>query len=199
MYSNKQQAHRHIGVPVSLQLHVGRNQQNRYDMTGLCAALVTALTGPLAPFGYASATGLTLWARYAADVPSPWDDVDLDVRDTAADPGAAMRAAIATHPDVLFGPYGSSAALAALRVTNRVIWNHGGATSRLSRPAFPQVINVISPASTYFTGVLEAGRVTDPGAASASILQTDAALCQDVAAGAHKTSLDPGFEGLAVP
>ena len=168
-------------------------------MTRLRAALVTPLTGSLASFGYASAAGLRLWSSYAAHLPSPWDDVELDVRDTAADPGAAMRAAIAAHPDVLFGPYGSSAALAALRVTNRVVWNHGGATSRLSRPAFPQVINVISPASTYFTGVLHAVRVTDPSAATVTILHTDRGFGQDVAAGATKAASDLGFEVRAFP
>src|SRR5436305_1147189 len=54
-------------------------------MTRLRAALVTPLTGSLAPFGYASAAGLTLWARYAAHLPSPWDGVELAVQDTAAD------------------------------------------------------------------------------------------------------------------
>src|SRR2546423_5354082 len=199
MYSNKQQAHRHSGVPVSLQLHVGRNQQNRYLMTRLRAALVTPLTGSLAPFGYASVAGLTLWARYAAQLPSPWDGVELAVQDTAADPAAAMYEAIATHPDVVFGPYGSSTALAALRVTDRVVWDHGGATSQLSRPAFPQVINVISPASTYFAGVLEAVRVTDPSAATVTILHTDRGFGQDVAAGATKAARDLGFEVRAFP
>src|SRR2546423_14707310 len=107
MYSNKQQAHRHSGVPVSLQLHVGRNQQNRYHMTRLRAALVTPLTGSLAPFGYASAVGLTLWARYVAHLPSPWDGGELPVQETPTDPAEAMHEAIATHPAVLFGPYGS--------------------------------------------------------------------------------------------
>ncbi|MFL5659206.1 MAG: ABC transporter substrate-binding protein [Ktedonobacteraceae bacterium] len=168
-------------------------------MTRLRAALVTPLTGSLAPFGYASAAGLTLWARYAAHLPSPWDGVELDVRDTAADPAAAMHEAIATHPDVLFGPYGSSTALAALRVTDRVVWNHGGATSQLSRPAFPRVINVISPASTYFTGILQAVRATDPKAATVTILHTCRGFGQDVAAGVTNTASDLGFEVRAVP
>src|SRR6516164_7298495 len=139
-------------------------------MTKLRAALVTPLSGPLATFGRASATGLNLWARYAARLPPPWTGVVLDIRDTASDPGAAMRAAIETHPDVLFGPYGSSTMLAAMRVTSRVVWNHGGATSQLSWPAFPLVVNVLSPASIYFEGVLQAVRATDPGVASVSIL-----------------------------
>ena len=168
-------------------------------MTRLRAALVTPLTGSLAPFGYASATGLTLWARYAAHLPSPWDGVELAVQDTATDPAAAMHEAISTHPDVLFGPYGSSTALAALRVTDRVVWNHGGATSQLSRPAFPQVINVISPASTYFTGILQAVRATDPKAATVTILHTDRGFGQDVADGATNTASDLGFEVRAAP
>src|SRR5437660_4844715 len=151
-------------------------------MTTLHAALVTPLTGPLAPFGQASATGLAVWAKYAARLPTPWTKVELDVRDTGSDPGAAMRAAVAREPDVLFGPYGSSTMLAAMRVTDRVGWNHGGATSRLCRPAFPQVINVLSPATTYFTGVLQLVRATDPGAVTVSLLHTSTGFGQDVAA-----------------
>src|SRR5215472_13483070 len=100
-------------------------------MTKLLAALVTPLSGSLATFGHASATGLTLWARYAARLPPPWTGVELDIRDTAGNPAAAMREAIDSRPDVLFGPYGSSNMLAVMHVTDRVIWNHGGATSQL--------------------------------------------------------------------
>jgi branched-chain amino acid transport system substrate-binding protein len=135
-------------------------------MTKLRAALVTPLSGPLATFGRASATGLTLWARCAARLPPPWTGVELEVRDTSTDPAAAMRATIDTNPDVLFSPYGSSPMLAALRVTDCVVWNHGGATSKLSWPTFPQAINVLSPASTYFDGALQVVRATDPGAAT---------------------------------
>ena len=168
-------------------------------MTKLRAALVTPLSGPLAPFGRATATGLALWARHAARLSPPWTGVELDVRDTATDPGAAMRAAIDASPEVLFGPYGSSTMLAAMRVTDRVVWNHGGATSQLSRYAFPQVINVLSPASTYFTGVLQAVRATDSSAASVTILHADKGFGQDVAIGATKTAIDLGFKAQIVP
>src|SRR5258708_3327041 len=153
-------------------------------MTRLRAALVTPLSGPLAPFGRAAAAGLALWAEHAARLPPPWTGVAVDGRDTGTDPGAAMRAAVDIHPDVLFGPYGSSTMLAAMRATDRVVWNHGGATSQLSRPAFPRVINVLSPASTYFTGVLQAVRVTRPSAATVSIFHASSGFGRDVAAGA---------------
>src|SRR6185312_16742724 len=104
-------------------------------MSKLRAALVTPLGGTLATYGRAAAAGLTLWARHAANLPAPWTEVELDVRDTTNEPAAAMQAAIDTQQDVLFGPYGSSTTLATMRVTNRVVWNHGGATCRLSWPA----------------------------------------------------------------
>ena len=167
-------------------------------MTSLRAALVTPLTGPLAPFGQACATGLSLWARHAARLP-PWTGVDLDVRDTGSDVGASIRAVLATHPDVLFGPYGSSTMLAAARVTGRAIWNHSGATSQLSRPAFPQVINVLSPASTYFTGVLQAVRAYDPGATTVALFHTTSGFGRDVARGAANAAASLKFAVQAVP
>src|SRR5258708_12167400 len=116
-------------------------------MTKLRAALVTPLNGPLALFGRAAATGLTLWARYAANLPPPWTSVELDVRDTTSDPGAAMRAVTGTRPDVLFGPYGSSTMLAVMRATNRVVSNHGAPTSQLSWPPFPPSTHLLPPSS----------------------------------------------------
>ncbi len=179
-------------------------------MSKLRAALVTPLTGPLASFGRAAASGLTLWATQSANLPPPWTGVELEVRDTAKDPAAAMRAAIDTQPDVLFGPYGSSTMLAAARVANRVVWNHGGATSRLSWPAFPQVINVLSPASAYFDGVLQVVRATDSSAATVSIFYASTGFGRDVATGAvsaaaqlnfgvRTVSFEPGYVLESIP
>ncbi len=163
-------------------------------MTSLRAALVTPLTGPLAPFGQACATGLSLWARHAARLPPPWTGVELNVRDIGSDVRASMRAALNDHPDLLFGPYGSHPMLAAARSCKRVIWNHSGATSRLSLPEFPQVINVLSPASTYFTGVLEAVRAFDPGAATVVLFHTTSGFGRDVATGAASAAVSLKFE-----
>ena len=162
-------------------------------MTRLRAAIITPLTGPLAPFGHAGATGLSLWARHAARLPPPWRGVDLDVRDSGSDVRASMHAALDDQPDVLFGPYGSHPMLVAARNCPRVLWNHGGATSRLARPAFPQVINVLSPASTYFTGVLQAVRAFDPEAATVALVHTTSGFGQDVATGAASAALTLTF------
>ena len=163
-------------------------------MTRLHAILVTPLTGSLARFGRESAEALTLWAEHAADLPPSWTGVDLNVLDADPDLGGAMRAAVEAHPDVLFGPYGSSTTLAAARATDRVLWNHGGATSALRRPDFPHVINILSPASSYPAGVLQAVRAADQNAATASVLHGSTGFGQDVASGAASTARELGFE-----
>lgn len=168
-------------------------------MTSLRAALVTPLIGPLVPFGQACATGLALWAKHAARLPPPWTGVELDVRDIGGDAGAAMRAAVDAHPDVLFGPYGSSTMLVAARAIEGVVWNHSGATSQLARPAFSQVINVLSPASTYFTGVLQAVRAFDPDAATVSLFHSTSGFGRDVATGTANAAATLNFEVQTVP
>lgn len=152
-------------------------------MTRLRATLVTPLSGPLALFGQASAMGLSIWANAAASLPIPWTGVDLTVLDSGKNTGNAIHAALQNHPDVLFGPYGSTPMLAAARASDRVIWNHGGATSRLTRPAFPHVINVLAPSSTYFAGTLQAIHTFDPAVRTISLFHSSSGFGRDVADG----------------
>ncbi|GLV56490.1 hypothetical protein KDH_33300 [Dictyobacter sp. S3.2.2.5] len=163
-------------------------------MPKLRATLVTPLTGSLAPFGQACAAGLTLWATHAADLPRPWTGIDLDVRDAGPTMDTAIQAAIDTHPDVVFGPYGSNTMLTTARATQRLIWNHGGATSRLSYPTFPHVINILSPASTYFVGTLQAMRALDPTATTVVLCHSTTGFGRDVAAGAQKAAAELHFK-----
>src|SRR5918992_1279198 len=115
-------------------------------MPALRAVLVTPLSGPLARFGAAGAAALRLWATRAPSLSAPWTSVDLEVVDAHPAAGAAMRAGAARRPDLLFGPYGSGPAVAALAATGRAVWNHGGATRRLPRPPFGHAANVPAPA-----------------------------------------------------
>ena len=94
------------------------------------AVLVTPLSGPLARFGIAGASAVALWADRSG--------VSLEVIDAYPSAASAIRAAEASRPDVVFGPYGSGPALAAAAVSKGVVWNHGGATARLARPAYPR-------------------------------------------------------------
>ena len=62
------------------------------------AVLVTPLSGPLARFGKAGASALGLWAERSG--------VSLEVIDAYPSAASAIRAAEASRPDVVFGPYG---------------------------------------------------------------------------------------------
>jgi branched-chain amino acid transport system substrate-binding protein len=157
-------------------------------VTTLRATLVTPLTGPLARFGAAGAVALRLWATHASGLPGPWTAVDLEVFDAHPSAAAAMRAATLRRPDLIFGPYGSGPAVAALSATRRPVWNHGGATTRLQRPQFTHVLNVLAPATTYFAGALRAIHVADPAVHRVSLLCSTTGFGREVAAGATATS-----------
>jgi hypothetical protein len=109
--------------------------------------LVTPLSGPLARFGRSGAVALGLWAGRAG--------LALDVIDAYPSAAAAIAAAERDRPDVVFGPYGSGPAVALATASVGVVWNHGGATARLARPAYPRVVNVPAPATGYLAAVLD--------------------------------------------
>ncbi len=167
-------------------------------MSELRALLVTPLSGPLARFGRAGAAALRLWAADAADLPPPWRRVRLDLHDAHPDPAAAMRSGSSSQPHLVFGPYGSHPSVQALAATQRVVWNHGGASSTIRWPAFPLAVNVLAPASSYFRGTLEAVRSVDPEARRVVILHGKTGFGADVARGAAEDATRLHFEATAI-
>src|SRR5713101_7367420 len=166
-------------------------------MTGLRAVLVTPLSGPLARFGIPGASALRLWATHAPALVAPWTSVDFEVVDAHPSAAAAMREAVARNPDVLFGPYGAGPAVAALQTTRRVVWNHGGATARLRRPAFGHVLHVLAPAATYFDWVLRAISSQHSDIRRVSLLHSTTGFGHEVASGAATASRELGLDALA--
>jgi ABC-type branched-subunit amino acid transport system substrate-binding protein len=155
------------------------------------AVLVTPLSGPLARFGRAGASALALWADRSG--------VSLEVIDAYRSAASAIRAAEAGRPDVVFGPYGSGPALAAAAASNGVVWNHGGATARLARPAYPRVVNVESPASRYLAEVLETLVADGLGEGSeVVILHVDTGFGREVAEGAAMAARRLGLRWRSV-
>ncbi len=128
--------------------------------TPLRVALVTPLTGPDATHGLGALQAAKLWARDER-LPPPWDDVSITAYDAHPDPVSAMRAALATRPATVFGPYGHKAALAACRVTDRVVFNCGAPSTRFVRQAFPKVVNIVPATSTWPRPALAAIRTAD--------------------------------------
>ena len=87
--------------------------------------------------------------------------------------------------------------LQALAAAERIVWNHGGASASIRWPAFPRVVNVLAPASTYFRGALEAVRSVDPEARRVAILHVTTGFGMDVARGATEAAQALGFEVTA--
>ena len=121
------------------------------------------------------------------------------MQDSGANLNAALQTILEKRPDVVFGPYGSGPMLTVARSCTRLIWNHGGASSRLARPSFPQVINVLSPASTYFAGVLQAIHSSDRVARTVSLFHSTTGFGRDVATGVKREIAQLQMTCSAVP
>jgi ABC-type branched-subunit amino acid transport system substrate-binding protein len=158
----------------------------------LRAALVTPLSGPLARYGRSGATALRLWAAQAG--------VDLAIADAHPSPAAAVASvAVGYRIDVLFGPYGAGPAVATARAAPTVLWNHGGASARLVRQEFPQVVNVPAPAATYLAAVIRALDAAELAGAEAVLLHSRTGFGREVAGGALGGAGDIGLAVTAIP
>jgi ABC-type branched-subunit amino acid transport system substrate-binding protein len=158
----------------------------------LRAALVTPLSGPLARYGQSGASALRLWAAQAG--------ADLEIAD--AHPSAAAAVASLAAPqklDVLFGPYGTGPALAAARAAPTVLWNHGGASARLLRTAFPHVVNVPAPAAGYLSAVIGVLDRAELAGAEALLLHSQTGFGREVAGGALEAAIDVGLAVSTTP
>ncbi len=108
-----------------------------------------------------------------------------------------MREGLTWRPHLVFGPYGSGPARQALATAQRLVWNHGGASESIRWPAFPHVVNVLAPASSYFRGALEAVRHADRGALRVTILHSTTGFGLEVARGATEAARRLGFDVTA--
>jgi len=178
----------HPALPSVQALDAGTVGRVSAGLPVLRSVLVTPLSGPLARFGRAGAAALQIWAE------SMPEGVDLQVHDAYPDPAAAMGRATATRPEVVFGPYGSGPTVQAVQATSRVVWNQGGATSRLRRPEFPGVVNVLAPARSYFATVLQAIRSSDPETRTALLFAAATTFGREVADGGMGAAAKLGFE-----
>lgn len=143
---------------------------------------MTPLSGPLASYGSAGAAALRLWAEGAS--------AELTVHDAHPDPVAALRSAEEEHPDVLFGPYGSSPARTVCAATQRLVWNHGGAQV----PPSPRVVNVLAPARTYFEGAVRTVVAAAPDVRRATVLHGPTEFGRAVGGCAAQVARELGLE-----
>jgi branched-chain amino acid transport system substrate-binding protein len=110
------------------------------------------------------------------------------------------RLITADQVDILLGPYSSGLALRAAEVaqrSQRVLWNHGGASEAIYTRGFTWVVGILSPPGTYFHSVIDFVRHARPSANHVAIVHSTAgAFPKDVAAGAAQYCQQQQFETI---
>jgi branched-chain amino acid transport system substrate-binding protein len=100
--------------------------------------------------------------------------------------------------DILLGPYASGLTRRAAAVADNhewVLWNHGGSTDVVYRAGSAWVVGMLTPASRYFHGVIDAVAETYPNLRQVAILYgTTGAFPRDVAGGAAQRCREHGIE-----
>ncbi|MGH7791780.1 MAG: amino acid ABC transporter substrate-binding protein [Thermodesulfobacteriota bacterium] len=99
--------------------------------------------------------------------------------------------------DVLIGPYSSGLTLAAAPIAEgfkKILWNHGGASDRIFEKGFKYLVSAITPASSYFTGIIEMVKKIDEDARKIAIFRAeDSGFSTNVAEGAKRYGEENGF------
>jgi branched-chain amino acid transport system substrate-binding protein len=124
--------------------------------------------------------------------------------DDASEPDqcAALTERLITEDqvDILLGPYSSGLALRAAEVaqrSQRVLWNHGGASEAIYTRGFAWVVGILSPPSTYFHSVMDFVQHTRPATNYVAIVHSTAgAFPKDVAAGVVQYCQQQTFETI---
>lgn len=108
------------------------------------------------------------------------------------------RLIVDNHVDVLLGPYASGLTRRAAAVAaqhERVLWNHGGSTDAVYRTNNAWVVGLLTPASHYFHGVIDAVVEACPELRRVTILHgTTGAFPRDVGTGAVQHCRERGIE-----
>jgi ABC-type branched-subunit amino acid transport system substrate-binding protein len=156
-----------------------------------------SLSGRFARFGAQAALGLQSWQSLngAADI------VVEDDRSEPGSVGSALRR-VASHCDLLLGPYSTQLMRAAGRVAAEagwLLWNHGGSGDDVEAAYPGHIVSVLTPASRYAEPFIR--MLADcPRAARLWIAHGKGSFGRQVAAGAQATARRLGMEAtLAGP
>jgi len=180
-------------------------QSTDRETVRLGAAL--SLTGRYASQGRQAWLGLRLWGeavnrsgglRIGEDDARPLQMIVYDDRSRTKRTAALYERLIARdRVNLLVGPYGSGATLAAARVAERdgrLLWNHGGATTALDEIDPATRVNVLSPTSRYFAGLIELCHRRGVGRSLALVHSPTGTFARTVIDGAERLAHELGFE-----
>jgi len=100
--------------------------------------------------------------------------------------------------DILIGPYSSGLTLSVVSIAQnyeKILWNHGGSSDDITKEGYTNVISAITPASEYFTGIIELVRKVDTSARNMVIFKAEeSGFSSNVAAGVKLCADKEGFQ-----
>src|SRR5216683_2150231 len=188
-----------------------RDGQTDRQRDSIHVGMTAALTGRYSLPGRQALLGAQAWVEDTNRAGGIWlhsNRTQLPLRltfyDDASEPEqcAALTEHLITEDqvDILLGPYSSGLALRAAEVaqrSQRVLWNHGGASEAIYTRGFAWVVGILSPPSTYFHSVIDFVRHTRPSASHVALIHSTAgAFPKDVAAGAAQYGQQQVFETI---
>ena len=184
----------------------------------LRVGIATSLSGQFASQGRQALEGVNAWVEdtnAAGGVHVPESGRKLQVQLVHYDDNSSVRVAESLierlirddRVDLLLGPYSSVLTLAAARIAEaheRLLWNHGGASDQIFERGYRWVVGVLSPASSYLTGVVDMVRELDPAASRLAILRSgkgtfSANVCSGAQTRAEQLGFDTVFNGVYDP
>ncbi|HIQ13558.1 MAG TPA: branched-chain amino acid ABC transporter substrate-binding protein, partial [Thermoprotei archaeon] len=99
--------------------------------------------------------------------------------------------------DFLLAPYASSLTFAAASVADKygvIMLSHGGASNIIFEQGYEYVVQVLTPATKYLTGILDMVKELDPDARKVAIIYKDSEFPRMVAEGAKDHAERLGFD-----
>lgn len=174
------------------------------------AGIPVSLTGLFRVQGRQSLTGLQAWVddvnasggiRAGVCGPRPVELVYYDdSSNREAVRSATHRLIDVDRVDLLFGPYSSVLTLAAVEVADKhgkLLWNQGGAAAGLYQRGFRNIVGILTPATAYLAGLLDAVLLAHPEAGSLLISRSSLGrFAKDVCLGVEEAAERLGFELL---
>jgi branched-chain amino acid transport system substrate-binding protein len=99
--------------------------------------------------------------------------------------------------DILLGPYGSGLGLAAGKYAENhhmVLWNHSSSADEIFSSGFKWMVGIISPASQYFSGVLQMSKQANRAFRKVALVNANTGFAQDIAKGVVEWAGENGWE-----
>ena len=177
------------------------------SFTPIKIGIPVSLTGQFKVQGQQALAGLQAWVN---DVnvgggvnvgPSGSRPVELvhydDASTREAVRSATQQLIVENRVELLVGPYSSVLTLAAAEVAEyhgKLLWNQGGACSSVYDLGYRYIVGILTPATHYLGGLLEAVRTACPEANSlATVKAARGAFSGEVCAGVEERAVELGF------